>query len=130
MAATTKKADTAAEDVQQEALKSLGPLAQLVGKSAGSLWNIFVRKYIAVGVAEVFGAVWTVWVSIWLLGTASLWLLVPFTLAGLLGYLAIQNLINPHYPALGDVVTRVKDLNKPAPAEIVNSTLAASQYYR
>lgn len=62
----------------KEALKSLGPLATLVGKSAG-------------------------------------------TLAGVLVYLAINNLVNPHYPALGDVVARVQELNKPKPTEVVQT---------
>lgn len=106
----------------KEALKSLGPLAQLVGKSAGTLWGIFVRHYVAIGIGELFGAVWTVWVATWIMGTTTLWLLVPFTLAGVLVYLAINNLVNPHYPALGDVVSRVQELNKPKPTEVVQAS--------
>lgn len=104
----------------KEALKSLGPLAQLVGKSAGSLWTIFVRRYVGTGLAQLFGALWTVGVAVWIFGTSPGWgLLISLALAGGLTYQAIQNLFNPHYPALGDVVTRVKALNKPQTAELV-----------
>lgn len=117
------KTTTTDTDPAQEALKSLGPLAQLVGKSVGSLWSIFVRRYVAIGVSELFGAVYTVYVGIWLLGPNSLYLFFPLALAGFLAFLAIQNLVNPHYPALGDVVTRVKELNKPTPGEIVTNAV-------
>lgn len=121
----TEKVDKETVDKEtKEALKSLGPLATLVGKSAGSLWKVFVRRYVAIGLGEAFAAAWVVWVSTWLLGTSTPLLLIPFGLAGLLGYLAILNLINPHYPALGDVVSRVQELNKPKPTEVVQAGAA------
>lgn len=111
----------AKKDTTEQALKSLGPLGELVGKSAGALWGIFVRRYIAIGISELVGAAWLVWISLWFLDPKSLSMFVVFLLAGFLVYLATQNLINPHYPALGDVVKRVTDLNKPQSAELVQN---------
>lgn len=113
------KGKTLAKKEVDEAINSLGPLAKVLNKTAGSLWGIFVRKYIAQGVALGACAIGVSGVSLWLLPYKSLWLLVPFSITGILGYWAIQFLINPHYPAMGDVITRVQDATKPEPTQVI-----------
>lgn len=113
------KGKTLAKREVDEAINSLGPLAKVLNKTAGSLWGIFVRKYIAQGVALGACAIGVSGVSLWLLPNKSLWLLIPFSITGILGYWAIQFLINPHYPAMGDVITRVQAATKPEPTQVI-----------
>jgi hypothetical protein len=109
---TTADKSTASTEVEK-ALSSLGPLAQVVGKSAGYLWGIFIRKYVAIGLAQLVTAVGVSWISLWLLPDKSMWLFVSFGIAGIFLYCAIVNLINPQYYALNDVIVKVKDLKEP-----------------
>lgn len=109
------------KDNVEKAINSLGPLAKAVNKTAGGLWSIFVRRYIAIGAGELMAAAAVVGVSLWLFPHKSLWLLVPFAIAIGLTYDAIVNLINPHYPAMDKVIEKVSGATKPAPVEIVSS---------
>lgn len=127
--ATSKPASkTLAKKDVDEAINSLGPLAKVLNKTAGSLWGIFVRKYIAQGVALAACAVAVSGVSLWLLPYKSLFLLIPFSISAMLGYWAIQFLINPHYPAMGDVISKVQSATKPKPVEVVTGTTSSRTY--
>lgn len=109
----------------QEAMKSLGPLGKMVGRSAETLWKIFVRKYVAMGVAQLVSAAGILGISFWLLPNKSLWLFLSFGLAGIPLYCAINNLINPQYFAMDDVITHVQDVTKSKPVEVVQGGVAS-----
>jgi hypothetical protein len=109
---------TTNKDVEK-ALASLGPLASIVGKSAATLWKIFVMKYVAEGLAELGAGILISAGSIWLLGDKNHWLLIPFAMSTLCAYYAIQHLVNPWYPAMDDVIVHVKDLGQKKTAELV-----------
>lgn len=111
----------AEKDNVEKAINSLGPLAKVVNKTAGGLWSIFVRRYIALGVGELVSAVLVVGVSLWLLPHKSLWLFIPFAAAIYMIYDATVYLMNPHYPAMDKVIEKVSEATKPAPTEIVSS---------
>src|ERR1700679_2402426 len=96
----------------EKALSSLGPLASVVGKSAATLWKIFVMEYVAQGVSELVTAILIMGGSVWLLGTHNLWLFVPAAISTWFLYLAIPNLVNPFYPAMEDVIKHVQHLSK------------------
>lgn len=118
MSAKKSTAVKVSKDVEN-ALSSLGPVATLVGKSAGVLWKIFVRKYVAQGVAELAAGIGILWGSVWLLGDHNLWLFFPAALTVWFVYMAIQHLINPYYSALDDVLAHVKNLDQPKTGEMV-----------
>lgn len=95
---------------EKEALGKVEPIAKLLGRTAGQIWQIFVKRYIAKGVAELFAAtVITIltldklWAHHWLY-----WLCIPFPIVMLLAFDAIQLLINPAYFAMGDVENAIK----------------------
>ena len=108
MAASKKAATTA------EGLDAVGPLAKLVGKATGELWKIFVWRYIAKGLGEVFLAAFTSWIGwTYLHQNDRLWVIPFLCVSGVLIFDAIQLLVNPRYFAMNDVVERVKAEQKP-----------------
>lgn len=95
---------------ESDALGAVQPLAKALSKTAGQIWQIFVKRYIAKGVAEMFSAIVItvltldkLWAHHWLY-----WLCIPFPIVMLLAFDAIQLLINPAYFAMGDVESAVK----------------------
>lgn len=110
--AANKSAKTATT-TEAEGISAVTPLASIVGKTAGELWKIFVMRYVAKGVAEIFSAIVISAVSLRLLGTTTLWLFAPGFLITVLIFDAIQLLVNPRYFALGDVMERIKQEQKP-----------------
>lgn len=95
---------------EQKAENMLVPFSQTLGKAAGDIWKIFVRRYTAKAVAELFvaivGTVITLdklWAHHWVY-----WLCIPFPIIMLLAYDGIQLLINPAYFAMGDVEETIK----------------------
>lgn len=107
------------KDEIESAINSLGPLAKVLNKSAGGLWKIFVRRYVAIGTGLLGLTIVIPWLGIWLLPHKSWWLMVPFGIALVTGYYAIINLINPYYPAMDDVIKHVKAATKPSPVEVM-----------
>lgn len=118
MPVSTKKGKATANEpvidvaaITQDAInKALEPLAKGVKSTVGSLWKIFVRRYIAKGVSEMVAAGIIMWLTtdklwahhwVW-------WLCIPFPVCVLLIFDAIQLLINPHYWAMNDIVERIK----------------------
>jgi len=101
-----------------EAIKTLGPLATVLQKSAGELWKIFVWRYRAIGLAMVTSAFLLIAGTVWLWGAHSPALApVGIVSIGLVGF-AMYFLISPHYLAMNDVVVRVRQLSKPQAAEV------------
>jgi uncharacterized membrane protein len=108
--AASKKTTTDKTVNETDALVAAQPLAKALGKTAGQIWGIFVRKYFAKGVAELFAAIVITTVCVDKLWTHHwVWYItIPFPIAMLLVVDAIQLLINPHYPAMGDVENAIK----------------------
>lgn len=104
--ATAKKAKTA----EQEAVDKVAPVANLVGRTAKEIWKIFVLRYVAKGVAELFAASVITWLTLDKLWAHHwiYWLCIPFPIVMLLAFDAIQLLINPAYFAMGDVENAIK----------------------
>lgn len=106
MAAAKKPVPTEAEIQQQ-----VGKISDLVGKSVGQLWKMFVMRYIAKGIAQAFLAVFINLIAYVYLNHQhpyNLWMLIPLALGGVLVYDAIQLLANPYYYAMNDVLFRLK----------------------
>lgn len=96
----------------EDALSKIEPIAKLLGKTAGQIWKIFVMRYVAKGVSEVFIALVIGGLGYNLLHlTHPLWMLAPFGIAALFIYDAIQLLVNPYYFAMDDVAMRLKNEN-------------------
>jgi hypothetical protein len=112
-------ATTKTPNLESEAMKALGPLAKVAGKTAGSLWKIFVRRYIAIALGELLGALVFASGALYLMPRKSLWLFVPLVVVTAAIWDGMTKLINPHYPAMDDVLVHVKDITKPRPAEVV-----------
>lgn len=117
--------------LETDALTALGPLAKSLGKTAGSLWKIFVRQYIARGIACTTVALASMGLAVWLLGDRSLWLLLIAPLPGFFLYWGIQYLINPYYPAMDDVIVHVKNVTKPPASELmIHKDYLNKSYYQ
>ncbi len=101
-----------------EAIKTLGPLATVLQKSASELWKIFVWRYRAIGIALAVSGLLMMSGSVWLFGAHSHWLVLPALAAIPMWGWAMYLLINPYYPAMNDVVNQVKNLSKPPVAEV------------
>lgn len=100
---------TASKTAQEEVLKSLEPFSKALSKTVGQIWRMFVMRYIAKGIGEIFLSVFIVWIGWYVLdGTHRLWLIPFLVAAGLFVYDAIQLLIDPQYFAMNDVAVRVK----------------------
>lgn len=109
----------ASKSATDKAIESLGPLAQLLNKTAGDLWKIFVWRYIAIGVSSLIVACLGMGYLMYLLGPRNPVVLFPLiAFLGLL-YWSLQNLINPYYPAMNDVIKHVQAATKPKPVEVV-----------
>lgn len=95
---------------EKEAISKVEPMAKLLGRTAGQVWSIFVKRYLAKGTAEVFAAGVIAWVSLDKLWTHHwvYWITIPFPVCMLLMFDAIQLLINPAYFAIGDVENAIK----------------------
>lgn len=112
------------KSVEEEALAKLDPFAEGLKKTVEQLWGIFVRRYIAKGVAELFGAgviAWLTYVKLWQ-DHWVYWLCIPFPAIMVLAIDAIQLLINPHYYAMNDVAATIKRQQKPAVEEVYSSS--------
>jgi hypothetical protein len=93
-------------------MRNLEPFSKALGKAAGQVWKIFVMRYVAKGVSEVFMAFVVSFVSYKSLNAHhSLWMLMPYIVSTILIYDAIQLLINPFYFAMNDVALRLKQEN-------------------
>jgi len=107
---------------EQDVLKHLAPFAEGLKKSVGQLWKMFVMRYVAKGIAEVFVAGVTMWIA-----TDKLWTnhwgywCIPFVISMVLMLDAIQLLINPYYPAMNDVVERLKKESNGSGISIINN---------
>lgn len=96
---------------EAEALMKVEPLAKILGKTAGQLWKMFVMRYIAKGIAQIFLAVFInviAYIFLWHQHAYNYWLLIPLFIGGVLVYDSIQNLANPYYYAMNDVLYRLK----------------------
>jgi hypothetical protein len=101
-------ATKATAPTNDEALKKIEPLAKLLGKTAGELWKIFVWRYIAKGLGEVFLAIFGSWVGwAYLHQNDRLWVIPFLCVSGILIFDAIQLLVNPRYFAMNDVIDRL-----------------------
>lgn len=94
---------------EKEALAKVEPLAKLLGKTAGQIWKVFVKRYIAKGVAELFCACVITWLDFDKLWTHHFgWFCIPFAVVLILMFDCIQLLINPAYYAMADVENAIK----------------------
>ena len=94
---------------EQEAMNKLVPFSETLGKAAGEVWKIFVRRYLAKGAAEIFVSIVTIIVATDKLWTHHFWYwCIPFVVVMFLAYDAIQLLIDPAYFAMGDVEDTLK----------------------
>lgn len=94
---------------KKSAVNSLEPIAEALGKAAGQLWKMFVMRYVAKGLSEIFIALFIIWTSnYFLLPTQKIWHIPFFLVAGVFVYDAIQLLVDPHYFAMNDVAMRLK----------------------
>jgi hypothetical protein len=107
------------KSLEKKAVESLGPLAKQLQKTAGSLWEIFVRRYIAIGVSQAFAGTLAPAYGLWQFSDNVPILTGFFVIGAVLWYSALQNLINPHYLAMEDVIKHVKQATKPEPNELV-----------
>lgn len=96
-----------AELTEADILTKLEPLAKALKIAVGKLWDIFVRRYIAKGVSEIFIALVISAVSLVLLREHPMVLWVPFVVVAALLYDAIQLLINPAYYAIEDIMDKI-----------------------
>src|ERR1035441_3736221 len=88
---------------EAEGKAAVEPLAKLVGKATSELWKIFVWRYIAKGLGEVFLAVYGSYVGwIYLHQNDRLWVIPFLCVSGILIFDAIQLLFNPRYFAMND----------------------------
>ena len=94
---------------KEDVMKQLEPFSKVLGKSVAQIWRVFVLRYVARGIAELFLAAFIVYVGWYVLnGDHRMWML-PFMLAGgLFVWDAIQVLIDPYYYAMNDVLLRIK----------------------
>lgn len=100
----------ATDGVAADAIKGLQPLAKVLQRTAEQLWKIFVMRYVAKGLSQVFLAVTLSGFSYLLLHRNHLIWITPFVVASLvLAYDAIQLLVNPYYYALNDVILRLRN---------------------
>ena len=94
---------------QDEVTKQVASLSKTLQKSIGQIWQMFVMRYVAKGLAQVFLALFINIVAyIFLWQTHRYTMLIPLGIAGVLIYDAIQLLTNPHYYAANDVLYKVK----------------------
>ena len=96
---------------EAEALAKVEPIAKILGKTAGQLWKIFLFRYIAKGIAQIFLAVFINVVAYMYLNHLhpyNPWMLLPLAAGGVLIYDAIQLLVDPYYFAMNDVLFRLK----------------------
>lgn len=94
---------------EKEAVDKLQPVAKLLGKAAGQVWKIFVMRYVAKGISELFAAAVIIWVTTdKLYANYWLWWLIPFAISVILAFDAIQLLVNPYYFAMDDVEKTLK----------------------
>lgn len=91
-----------------EALKELEPLSKALSKSAAQIWKMFVMRYVAKGIGEIFLAIATVLITHSYYAHDRLGMLISYTIGSILVYDAIQVLVNPHYFAMNDVALRLK----------------------
>lgn len=97
--------------LEADALQKVEPIAKLLGKTASQLWKIFLFRYIAKGVAQIFLAVFINIICFVYLTHShpyNLWMLIPLAVGGVLVYDAIQLLVDPYYFAMNDVLYRLK----------------------
>jgi hypothetical protein len=95
---------------EEDVLKHLKPFSEALSKSVGQIWKIFVMRYVAKGLGEVFLSGFVVWIGWYFLHQNNrLWMLPFFIVAGIFLYDAIQLLINPWYFAMNDVAVRLKN---------------------
>ena len=90
-------------------IKDLEPLSKALSKTAGQVWKMFVMRYVAKGLGEIFLGAFIAWVGwSYLHQNQRLWV-IPFLVVGaLFVYDAIQLLIDPYYFAMNDVAVRLK----------------------
>lgn len=103
--ATSKGKSSTVDDV----MKNLGPLAKGLEKTAAQLWHMFVMRYVAKAVAEIFIALFIAGIDFYYVrGVNHLWQLPMLVMAAIFIYDAIQLLLNPYYFAMNDVSVRLK----------------------
>ena len=95
---------------EEDVLKTLGPFADGLKKTVGQLWKIFIMRYVAKGLSELFVAGVIAWITTDKLYTHHwvYWLCIPLPIVLLFCLDAIQLLINPAYYAMNDVIERIK----------------------
>lgn len=108
--ATSKKTTSTDKPMTHESvLKNLEPLSKTLKSTVGEVWKIFVKRYIAKGVSELFAAIVISVISVMLLWAKHrIWILAPAGVVTFLIFDAIQLLINPAYFAMNDVIDRIK----------------------
>jgi hypothetical protein len=94
---------------EAQILKSIEPFSKALQKTVGQIWKMFVMRYVAKGLGEIFLAVFVTWIGWYFLRSDHrLWMLPFFIVSGVFIYDAIQLLINPWYFAMNDVAVRLK----------------------
>lgn len=88
--------------------KSIAPISEALSKSVKEIWKMFVMRYIAKAVGEIFLAGCTVGLTFYYLGGHKMWQLLPLSIAAVFIFDAIQLLLNPYYFAMNDVAVRLK----------------------
>lgn len=116
MAKKKEEEETEATDLATKDLGALAPLAKVLKSTVGEVWKIFIKRYVAKGLAELFAAIVISGMSVVLLHITN-WLWIPFPFVVVLMFDAIQLLVNPAYFALNDALERINDERK---VEVVN----------
>jgi hypothetical protein len=115
MAKETKKSEqesTPAIDIPAQVQEALNSAAKMLGVAVTELWTIFVRQYVVRGISEVFFGV-VIFLTAWSLRShIGLWWLLASAPSHIFFYGAIQQLGNPKYFAIGDILGKVKSFNK------------------
>lgn len=94
---------------EEDVIKQIAPLSKSLQKSAKELWGMFVKRYLAKGLAEIFLAVFiNVVAYMFLWQDHKYWVLLPLGIGGVLIYDAIQLIVNPQYFAMHDVIYKLK----------------------
>jgi len=93
----------------EDLLKLLKPISDIVGVAVDKLWSVFVRKYIARGISELFLAVIISVIAFYFKDINVCVAGVLAIAAATFVFSAIQLVVNPSYYALMEITNKIKE---------------------
>ena len=122
-----KDSEDANLSIPEQVREAISGAARLLGVAVTELWSIFVRQYIVRGISEAFFGIVIFSTAVYLQGYIGLWWLLAAAPSMILFYGAIQNLGNPKYYAIEDIIKKVKTFKKEDGVKIVKDSF--KNYY-